>query len=453
MTYSLRLRLLLAALVFVGLGLTITGLAIQTLFANYVASRYVKDMEAVIDTVVAGVHHADAGWSVTANPPDPRFDLPAGGRYWQLTSGQLQPLRSRSLWDLTVDLNGVLPVDRGLYRSDGPGGAPIEFIIRDISIETGALPLKLRALAGFDAGERDAAIAEFRAGLVGSLMIGGGVLMLASMLQILVGLRPLDGLRGSVAAVRQGRDKRLTPHVPVEVLPLVEEINALLAAQEGAIERARARAADLAHAIKTPLTVINQAAELLADQEHGNLILDQVEAIRQRTDRQLQQARLAVGQFASSDLKAACEKLVRVIATLPKGDKITWTVNIADDLLLSADAADLAEAIGNVLDNARKWATGSVIVTAQVNHGQVAITIDDDGPGIAQADRDAALARGLLRPRAGSENGLGLTISREIVEAYGGSIELDHAPGGGLRVVLMWPLATRLPQRAPGKTA
>lgn len=453
MTYSLRLRLMIAALVFVGLGLATTGFAVHALFSNYVDSRYVQEMEAVIDTVVAGITYDENGWAVAANPPDPRFDLPAGGRYWQVIAGERQPLRSRSLWDVTIDPQQAVRIDHGLLSTEGPGDGAIEFIRRDLTVETGTAPLGVVVMAGYDAGERAAALSDFRIGLLRSLVVSGCVLMLAAVLQILVGLRPLDGLRGAVAAVRLGQDKRLTPHVPVEVRPLVEEINALLSAQEGAVERARARAADLAHGIKTPLTVINQTAELLGDSRHGTTILEQVEAIRRRTDRQLQQARLAIGQFAASDLKAITEKLVRVLSTLSGSERIAWQVDIADGVMLAADPADMAEAIGNVLDNSRKWAASQVRVSAAVAGGLVGIVIDDDGPGIAEAEREAALARGLLSVREGSENGLGLTISREIVEAYGGSIALDHAPQGGLRVVLSWPAAGGRADRPAGKVA
>lgn len=453
MKRSLRLRLLLAAVALVGFGLTLTDLGLERVFRDFLAARYQADMERVVDTLAAGIELQPQGFRVTRQPADPRFELPGGARYWQVSGPDGEPVRSRSLWDSAITAEAVHAGDMGFSEMDGPDGDPVAIISRTLNLDGGAAGSRdLVIYAGFGLGEMADSLADFSGEIRRMLVITGTLLLLASLLQVWVGLRPLAGLRQAVAAVRSGNASRLDTSMPSELGPLVDEINDLLADQESAIGRARARAADLAHGIKTPLTIITQHAEGLADSEAAAEILDQVDTIRKRTDRALSQARLGVGQMGDTNLFVLAEKMLRVMSGLHGARKIEWRLEVAPDIELRADPADIAEVIGNLLDNARKWARSRVTLAASFNQGHVRLSITDDGPGIASGDRVAALERGRRTVRPGSETGLGLSIAAEIVRAHGGTIRLSDAPGGGLMVEMDWPRSgpgRRPPQQGP----
>ncbi|MFZ2100452.1 MAG: HAMP domain-containing sensor histidine kinase, partial [Oricola sp.] len=230
--------------------------------------------------------------------------------------------------------------------------------------------------------------------------------------------------------------------VPTELLPLVAEINDLLGERADALERARTRAADLAHGLKTPLTAILQVAETLPA-ETGEPIIEHVAMIRRRADRQLQRARMGVEQGSGGEIGTIAAKLVTVISAIPSNRKLDWQVEIPDGLTVPVDTADLAEALGNILDNARKWAASRIVLTAGRRRGDIVIEIADDGPGIADEDGDRILERGVHAAVPEGETGLGLAIAREIAEAYGGRLELGRAPIGGLLVTIALPQVAR----------
>jgi signal transduction histidine kinase len=222
----------------------------------------------------------------------------------------------------------------------------------------------------------------------------------------------------------------------------------LLDEKAQALDRARARAADLAHGLKTPLTAILQVAETLPP-DTGGPIAEHVAMIRRRADRQLQRARMGVGRSEGGALDVIAAKLVNVIAAIPASRKLKWQVDVADGLATPIDTADLAEALGNILDNARKWARSEVRLTARRRHSEIVIEVADDGPGIAAQDLERILERGVHAGDPESETGLGLTISREIAEAYGGSLALERSPEGGLLARIVLPAAAAARRTSP----
>ncbi len=400
-------------------------------------------MSMIIDTLAADLEFLDGGRSTLGGTPlDPRFSLPAGGRYWAVDDG-IEITRSRSLWDMQIDSNGLSTSRYSVFSiGPGPDGDPILLLTRKLSFDTPSGLRNVIFYAGFPQGEMQLALNNFRYELARMLALTALMLLLAAVLQILLGLRPLEELQSQVARLRTGAVERLSSKGPIEVRALVSEINELLREKATAVERARARAADLAHGLKTPLTAILQVAETLPPAT-GGLIIEHVEVIRRRSDRQLLRARLAVGQKSGGeDFKVFATKLVRVISAIPVDRQIDWRIEVADRLAVPVDSADLAEAVGNILDNARKWASSLVCLKAERRGSKLNIEIADDGFGIAIGDRKRILARGMHTNDPQSETGLGLSIACEIVEAYGGSLSLAPAEIGGLKVTIELPGST-----------
>jgi signal transduction histidine kinase len=262
------------------------------------------------------------------------------------------------------------------------------------------------------------------------------------------GVSAIAQLRARLAAVHGGRDQRVGGRYPGEVQPLVDDLNALLEHREQAVRRALAKAGDLAHGLKTPLAVLRQEAERAAAAGHEELaaaIGQQVDRMRRQVDYHLAHARAAAsgGQAgtARTVVAAAADGLARTLRQLHAGRDITIAVAVDAGHVVRAERADLDELLGNLLDNACKWARTAVIVSSAVADGTCTITVDDDGPGLAPALREAVLQRGVRADEAAPGSGLGLAIVRDLAELYGGTIALTESPQGGVRARLQLPAA------------
>jgi signal transduction histidine kinase len=270
------------------------------------------------------------------------------------------------------------------------------------------------------------------------LALTAAVLVAAAFLQIGIGLAPLASLQSDVALVRSGLSRAVREDGPTELRPFVNELNHLLRERESAIERARARASDLAHGLKTPLTVLLQIADNLSSAQR-ELARQQIDLIRQRADRQLQSARLGVEQMAVTELAALVGKLVSVLKPVTEHKGVTWRVEVDEALTVDMDPADLAEALGNVLDNATRFAAATIQIMARVEEGGLLIEVEDDGPGVAQEALSGIAGRGVHLDADDPGSGLGLAISEDVLTAYRGSIRFGRSVLGGLKVTLAVP--------------
>ena len=442
MMRSLGARLFAGALLFLGIALFLTWLSLSKLFQAYVNESYYRELLSISDTIAAGISASAEGLKLVREPTDPRFSVPASGRYWQV-EGLLDGLkRSRSLWDQELEHLESFTTNPALFYAHGPGGGDVVVLHNDVSFERGGKTFKATISVGADQAEYQAATAQFRDELVRMLAFTGIFLALASALQIFVGLQPLVRVRKAVAAVRHGTSSRIEDHGPVEVRPLIAEINTLLSAERSAVERARARASDLAHGLKTPLTIlaqIGESADKSGDGEQARRIRDQVDAIRSRTDRQLALARSGARGASQLDAGALTAKLATVVASMAAARGITLENHVAPHTLIRADATDYAEALGNLIDNAIAHAKSRVVVSAEDKGQFIRLTVADDGCGIQSEYRDIALQRGQRLDESGSGTGLGLAITADTVRAYGGSISLETSAMDGLAVHLDWP--------------
>jgi signal transduction histidine kinase len=259
------------------------------------------------------------------------------------------------------------------------------------------------------------------------------------------GLSPFDELRARLASVRAGRERRIEGTYPAEVQPLVTELNALLNDREQLVTRAQAKAGDLAHALKTPLAILAQEAEGALAAGHTELAStmdQQVQRMRRHVDYQLAHARAAASGGSLGprcSVAASVEGLVRALLRLHAGRGLRIEAEVGPELTTKAQREDLDEMLGNLLDNACKWARTRVKIRAAEGNLGLIVTVDDDGPGLAPAMRDAVLQRGVRADEAAPGSGLGLAIVRDLAELYGGRVALEQAPEGGVRARLELP--------------
>jgi len=271
------------------------------------------------------------------------------------------------------------------------------------------------------------------------------VLVVLGLLQLGKGLSPFDRLRARLAAVREGKDQRIEGSYPTEVQPLVNDLNALLDHRELIVKRALAKAGDLAHGLKTPLAVLSQEAERVKAAGHLELatnISHQVDRMRRQVDYHLAHARAAASGAtpgARCDLSASVEGLTRTLMRLYADREVAIQQDVITAHFVQAEREDVEEMLGNVLDNACKWAKSRVIIASSQDGAAIAITVDDDGPGVPPDMRPLVLQRGVRADEAAPGSGLGLAIALDLAELYGGSITLNDSPLGGLRVRLQLP--------------
>jgi signal transduction histidine kinase len=458
-TRSLRFRLLAATLIAVAVALVLAGLLMASLFRDHVMRQFSQGLNAQLDQITARLEF-DASGQPQIDPQalsDPRWSLPYSGLYWQVDGAineqQRGALRSRSLWDATLILPGDVLADGvvHVHEVNGPDGARLLLVERTITRdELRATPWRL-IVAG-DLRETLSAVARFNGVLATSLAALLGLLCAAALAQVAIGLAPLRALQRRLTLVRAGAAQRLDGSFPQEVQPLIDDFNAVLDRNAEVVARARTQAGNLAHAIKTPLAAMSQAAAgaLQRPQASANLatlVEEQVGVARRHVDWHLARARAAAAQGlpgARVMLQPVVSGLLRVMERVHADRRLgLQCAPMAAELAFAGEVQDLQEILGNLLDNACKWARHEIHVSAapieSARGARLRIVIDDDGPGIEPDRRDTVMARGARLDESVPGSGLGLAIVNELVGLYGGSVRLDIAPMGGLRVEVELP--------------
>ena len=444
---SLRLRLMAGGMVAILVALAVAGAGLTVLFERHVTRTIADNLDVHLKQLLAGIDVDAAGQLVvTRSPADPRFADALSGLYWQIKDGRGQLLRSRSLWDTTLPVPDDVLAPGETHQHEMPGPAHTRVLVteRRVSLTVGDRRVPVRVAVAADLGQVSAATAAFAKDLAVALGLLGLVLTMAAIVQIGLGLRPLDGLRRGVADIRAGRLRHLPAQVPAEVRPLVEEVNALLDEQEREIERSRGRAADLAHGLKTPLAALAADAGRLRAQGHDAVARDIEgvgDAMSRHVDRELARARVrGAGRrkaALSTPLLPLVRSMIKTIARTPAGARVTFEPHIPGDLSVPMDRTDLAEVLGNLLDNAARHATARVRVAAGEDPAGPWISIEDDGPGIAPAARAKVVERGIRLDEREEGAGLGLAIVQDVLDAYGWRLTLAASDGlGGLKVTI-----------------
>lgn len=450
---SLRQRLLLVTLLTAGLTLVVAGLALSALFRDHVRQQFIERLTADLDQVVARLEvNAQGQPGLDASRlSDPRWTRPHSGLYWQVDGagpdGRPGLLRSRSLWDEDLAAPRDQPGlgELHVHALTNQRGEPLLLIERGLRADGAAAPWRVMVAASTQPLQQ--AVQRFDRVLMIALLVLLVLLGAGALLQVTLGLAPLARLREALAALRDGRTQRLAGRYPDEVQPLVDDLNGVLDRQAETLARARAQAGNLAHALKTPLTILGQGAtnaraDAAARDELPGLVLDQVQVARRHIDWHLARARAAAAQGAAglrTPLRPVADGLMRVMQKVHAGRGLAIAADLDEHLAFAGEAQDLQEMLGNLLDNACKAARTQVRLGATQAGRQLRLTVDDDGPGIAPAQRAEALKRGARLDETTPGSGLGLAIVQELATLYGGTVALDTSPLGGLKVALTLP--------------
>lgn len=433
--------------------LAVAGLSLTAFFRNAEIHRFDDELSDTVDGLLAG---ASVEEERIVAPPimDQRAQRAYSGDYWQIaTIGKDQTLhalvRSRSLWDhvLTAPRDQVSALAQSpgvmvFYDAAGPERQPLRVAALLGRLPDFAVPVVFMSAEDRTPVDRD--VRAFTTKIAVALVLLGAGLIAAVILQVRVGLRPLFALRREVAAVRTGQSERVHGHYPSELEPLASELNALMAHNHEVVERQRTHVGNLAHALKTPLSVILTEARGEPG-PFGDLVTRQAEAMGQHLEHHLRRARAAArtqGYGERTSVAPLIEELSRTLEKIfrDKVAAIDWRA--PDDLVFMGERQDLLEIAGNVMENACKWCAGKVRVSAEVvSDRQFSIAVEDDGPGLADHERGEVLQRGARLDESAPGSGLGLSIVDELVRAYQGSMTLAASAMGGLKLEVVLPRA------------
>jgi signal transduction histidine kinase len=452
---SLALRLFLSATAWAVVILLITGVVLSSLYRQSAERAFDRRLGVYLRTLVADVASPDEpAEKFPQSLGEPLFELPLSGWYWQVTRtdpGKTDMRASRSLWDgglphlqdfgVAVSVNG----SREGYVA-GPEDQRLRLVER--SVDLGDDGHFLVAVAG-DAAEIAEETRSFDQALVITFSILAAVLLLTTMFQVRFGLAPLKRISDSLAAIRSGSAERLAGKFPEEIAPLARETNALIDANKEIVERARTHVGNLAHALKTPLSVMVNEASARGRDPFALKVLEQAAIMRDQVARHLERAHLAarltvVGSI--TEVAPVVNALARTMEKIHRDKVLAIEVHADAQARFRGERPDLEEMIGNLVDNACKWASSRVMIEVvterpdAANAGQIVrIVVDDDGRGLSPSEREQVAKRGRRLDETKPGSGLGLSIVVELAALYGGGLTLGTAPIGGLRAELVLP--------------
>lgn len=443
---SIAARLFWLSALWLVVALVATALLLSELYSRALDRSLIDSLNFNLETLVARTLDADTPEADSVTAADPRFQRPASGWYWQITD------EDGTLYNLSSSLIGsIMPKTDSGFDVVGSRTAIVtddfETRVRLIerNVNTAGQDLRFSVTGNLD--EISDQTANFRGQALIVLFAVGAMLAIMSAIVARVALRPVGRLRSEIELVREGDKSQVSGEYPSELTSLAGELNELLRSNAEIVERARSHVGNLAHGLKTPLAVLrNEAATNKSN--FADTVSAEVERMSALVTNYLDRARLAartaiVGQ--RTDANQVLTRLVRVMGKLHTGTEISFEVAQDGPHWFRGEEADLEEVVGNLLDNACKWADDRVRVTLDREQEdtatRLAIIIEDDGPGLSEGQREQALRRGVRLDEKVPGSGLGLDIVKELVDVYGGKLDLDVSERSGLKVQLFLPAA------------
>jgi signal transduction histidine kinase len=455
---SLVGRLIFLASIWSLLLLAAMGVALTAFFHHAATSRFDQDLTDIANGLYAGAGVDPNGQVLPPTLTDDRARRAYSGKYWQIADlpGDGRPhaqARSRSLFDQVLNIPPA-----SLAMAQAKPGQPVYFDTLGPGMD-GHEPLRAVGLVAFLPGHAppvlfiaaenraplDRDVARFGWTTAAAMVVLGAGLVGAIFVQVAVGLNPLFAMGREIAEVRKGRAQRLTPNYPSELAPLANELNALLDHNQEVVERQRTHVGNLAHALKTPISVLLTEAASSTGPLSG-VVTRQAETMRHQVEHHLRRARAAARSQGAGERTPVAEVLDEIVRTLERifsarDVRIDWEA--PDDLSFLGERQDLQELAGNVLENACKFCRGRVRVEAEeVGAARWRLTVEDDGPGLTPEQRKTVLKRGERLDESAPGSGLGLSIVDELARAYGGALSLSESRRlGGLRIDMELPRA------------
>ena len=449
---SIAVRLAVSALLASTAILLIAALVLTTLYRENTERAFDSRLLVFANNLATDLVSPNEPESRTFSLGDPRFDLPLSGWYWQVGKQDAKPrdLRtSRSLVGVPLKpatdpdgKAGVGQIRQGYGRAQDD--RLLRIIERDVDLASdGRYTVRVAGPADEIVNDVD----RFRAALVVTFGVLGVFLAATTLLQIRFGLAPLSQLRTALGAIRRGEADHITGDYPRDIAPLAGEVNLLIDTNREILERARTQVGNLAHALKTPLSIIvNEVGAADAPDELAAKIREQAAVMRDQVNYHLDRARaaaLAGTLGTSTEVEPALAGLVRTFGKIYRDKDIAYDVQVSAGLRFRGERQDFEEMVGNLVDNASKWAKGRVAIraaaVAQDAYPHLQITIEDDGPGLPPEAREAVRARGRRLDETKPGSGLGLSIVADLVALYRGRFRLEEADLGGLRAVIEIP--------------
>lgn len=453
---SLAFRLFATSTVWTLIVLPLAGIIIYSLYREDVQASFDAQLKKLATAIMFdSLSEAEAAPVAPTNRYEPLFEVTQSGWYWQikpLDNPKLPTLVSASLATarLPSPSESGFPTDSAGTRwmnVDGPTGEPMRIVelVNTLGYETDHPRYSIIVAGPLDWLEE--LVANFRNRLTTALALAGLGLVAVTLFQVRFGLLPLKRVEKGLAAIRSGESERLEGELPAEIAPLQVELNALIQSNQDVVDRARTQVGNLAHALKTPLAVIiNEARE--DDGALARKVKEQADVMRDSITLYLDRARMAarVGAIGHvTKIKEVTDPLVRALERINRDRGITITASVPDSARFQGERQDLEEMLGNLLDNACKWASSEVFLTIteppqqKGAFAQVEIVIEDDGPGLSDEQRKRIGKRGLRLDESKPGSGLGLSIVTDFVQMYRGSFDLDSSPRGGLKATLRLP--------------
>ena len=449
---SLAFRLIAGASLWSAIALVVAGVILTSLYRDTVERAFDERLSVYLKTLVGNLAtQAPGQLGDPGNLGEQRFELIYSGWYWQIrqVNGPVL-LASRSLSTDTLDIanatsrNSVDGVEQATM--EGPDKQQLRVLQRTITFD---VDHRYDVLIAGNASELQEEIADFRTSVALTLAVFGIGLVASTAFQIRWGLRPLEKVRRGLAALRSGKEQSLDGPFPAEIEPLAKELNALMASNQQIIERARTHVGNLAHALKTPLSVITNEAR----SDQGGLsakVGEQAEIMRMQINHHLDRARIAARSQvigAVTEVEPVLARLVRAMRRIHEDRGLAIDLRTAPNARFRGEQQDLEEMVGNLVDNACKWAASKVAIevayipAAGEIDGSLVIRVDDDGPGLTEAERLEATRRGKRLDESKPGSGLGLSIVTDLASLYEGAFEMDRSPLGGLRAEVRLPAA------------
>ena len=439
---SLKFRIILLSGTWIVMALIGTAVVLLGFYRSHIASHYDAHVQMHMEEMVSAARLNESGELELAYPPsDPRYRVEHSGWYWQILHDGKVLARSPSLAGKDIDLRGMVAAEHNYARLiDGPDGTTLR--VQTMQVPAGIpgeylLLVSSAPMMGVTDDVID--VAEHLAASFTVLAIG---LLLAVYFQIRIALKPIAAIHEGISDIHRGTADKLVGEYPRGMQSLVDELNNLLEHNSVLLRRARTQLGDLAHSIKNPLTVINNEARSMENSDTGRLILKQTSDISDSVNHHLSRAR-AFGTTnvlgSRAKIKPVAEDLAFALQRIYKKRGIEFELKGLGSCSVRCEVQDLEEMLGNLMDNAWKWAKSRVIVHCNGEAGRCHIYVEDDGPGIPEDKIEQVLQRGQRLDESKQGHGLGLSIVQELVDLYKGSISLSRSRYGGLSVKLDLP--------------
>ncbi len=444
MRKTLAFRIITLSIIWVIISLVITGLLLVQIHREHTASHYDAHVSMHLEELTGASHFApDGTFQLAFFPSDPRYQVEGSGWYWEVQQSGETLMRSPSLSKYSLDL-GNLKSTTTVTVSEIVG--PYEGILRlhviTIQIDPEQQPLVFLATAPLTGILHD--VAHYYEHILQTFLALGVGLLLAVVIQVRVALKPLKAISQSISDIRAGKSTKLPDEELEDVRPLVDELNFLLDHNAVLVKRARNQLGDLAHSVKNPLAVITNEARSLPP-EQRNLIIGQTSEISKNIDHYLSRARTFGNEKvlgSRSSIRTVTDDLVYAMQRIYQENELEFDLSRLKSCWFKGEAQDLEEMMGNLIDNACKWAKSQVRVTCGTTHGNLAVVVEDDGPGIPEAEFENVMRRGNKLDPSIPGHGQGMGIVNDIAALYSGALELGRSELGGLRATLILPAAT-----------